>query len=116
MEAPPRPGRFPVSDGFEPELLRYGSMRISNPRKKESPKKGGGEGENRTQNREFQEAIEETSGLQTKVSNCSQFPSGFQKEKLITVGRYGSKECEKILQSEDRNGQEINRRNSSATK
>jgi hypothetical protein len=51
MEAPSRPGRFPVSDGFEPELLRYGSMRISNPRKKENPKKGGGEGENRTQNK-----------------------------------------------------------------
>jgi hypothetical protein len=82
MEAPPRPGRFPVSDGFKPK----GWMRISNPRKKEIPKKGGWEGENRTQNREFQEAIEETSGLQTKESNCSQFPVRLSKGEIDNRG------------------------------
>jgi hypothetical protein len=97
MEAPPRPGRFPVSDGFKPKLLRYGSMRISNPRKKESPKKGAGRGKTEPKIENFRKQSRKQAGSKRKQAIVPNSPSGFQKEKLITVGRYGSKECEKRL-------------------
>jgi hypothetical protein len=91
-------------------------MRISNPRKKESPKKGAGRGKTEPKIENFRKQSRKQAGSKRKQAIVPNSPSGFQKEKLITVGRYGSKECEKRLQSEERNGQEINRRNTSATK